>query len=64
MLPFDECPVCAGLIAEKEVTEIITCGKKKAALKLSAYVCCTCSERFYSFKSIKHLEKIRAELEG
>ncbi|AFZ27320.1 YgiT-type zinc finger domain protein [Cylindrospermum stagnale PCC 7417] len=64
MLPFDECPVCAGQIVEQEVTEIISSGKKKAALKLSAYVCCRCSERFYSLKSIQHIEKIRAELEG
>jgi YgiT-type zinc finger domain-containing protein len=64
VLPFDECPVCAGRIVEKEVTKIISCGNKKVTVKLPASVCCKCSEKFYSLKSMQQLEKIRAELEG
>ncbi|TBR56677.1 hypothetical protein B4U84_28010 [Westiellopsis prolifica IICB1] len=62
MLPFDKCPVCAGQVVEKEVTEVISGGKNKATLKLSAYVCCRCSERFYSLNTVRHIEKIKAEL--
>jgi YgiT-type zinc finger domain-containing protein len=64
VLPFNKCPVCAGQIVEKEVTEIISCGGNEAALKLRAYVCCKCSEHFYSLTTVKHIEKIRAELES
>jgi YgiT-type zinc finger domain-containing protein len=63
VLTFDECPVCAGQIIEKEVTKVISRGKQKTVLKLPGYVCCKCSEQFYPPKSIKHIEKVIAELE-
>lgn len=65
MLPFEKCPVCTtGHIIEQEVNHKIKGGGKVVVLKVRAYVCTKCMERFYSLDSVKKFETIKAQLKS
>ena len=64
MAPFDICPVCGGIIIEKNVEELIKGGNNTAILEVKTEVCMHCGERFYSQDLINKFEDIRKKLEN
>ncbi len=62
MKPFDKCPVCGGVLHEKEVEKILKGGVNTAIIHVIAEVCTHCGERLYSQDTVKHFEQIRGKL--
>ena len=62
MLPFEKCPVCGGVVVEKEVEKLLSGGKNTAVLKVKAEVCLHCGERLYSQETVGRFEQIRTKL--
>ena len=62
MKPFNECPICGGAKAEKEVEKLLRGGVNFAAVTVRADVCLPCGERLYSIDTVKHFEQVRAKL--
>jgi len=63
MKPFEECPVCGGELAPKEVEKILRGGNHTAMLRVPAEVCLHCGERIYTQETVCRFEEIRAKLE-
>ena len=57
--PFDKCPVCGGLLGEKEVEKLLRGGVNTPVIKVRADVCLHCGERLYSQETVKLFEDIR-----
>ena len=62
MMPFSECPVCGGEMAEKDVEKLLRGGVHIAVVTVSAEVCLRCGERLYSKETINRFEQIRTKL--
>jgi YgiT-type zinc finger domain-containing protein len=62
MLPFKQCPVCGGEMAEKEVEKLLRGGNHTAVVRVKAEVCLHCGERLYSKETISRFEQIRTKL--
>ena len=63
MRPFEQCPVCGGEMAPKEVEKILRGGNNTAVLRVQAEVCLRCGERVYSQETVRKFEEIRNKLE-
>lgn len=63
MKPFEQCPVCAGEVIEKEVEKLLKGGVNTAVLKVRADVCLRCGERLYSPETVRRFKQIRQKLE-
>lgn len=61
--PFDKCPVCEGVLEEKEVEKLLRGGVNTAIIMVRAEVCLRCGERLYSQETVRLFEKIRRKLE-
>lgn len=59
----EKCPRCAGVVVEKEVTEVLSGGVNTAFLKVKVGVCLLCGERLYTPEVVKQYEQIEAKLE-
>jgi len=57
--PFDKCPVCGGVLEEKEVEKPLKGGVNTAVIKIRSDVCLHCGERLYSQETVKLFEDIR-----
>jgi len=44
----EKCPRCAGVVVEKEVTELLYGGVNTAFLKVKVGICLLCGERLYT----------------
>jgi YgiT-type zinc finger domain-containing protein len=64
VFPFNNCPVCNGVITEKTVEEMIKGGNDIAILHVKTVICMHCGERFYSPDTIKKFESVREKLEN
>ena len=62
MKPFSKCPVCGGILHEKEVEKILKGGSHTAILQVVAEVCTHCGERLYSQETVRQFEQIRNKL--
>ena len=62
MKPFDKCPICGGILQEKEVEKILKGVTHTAILRVVTEVCAHCGERLYSQETIKYFEQIRDNL--
>ena len=62
--PFDKCPVCGGVLEEKEVEKLLRGGVNTAVIRVRAEVCLHCGERIYSQETVKLFEEIRRKLES
>ncbi|MDY6802979.1 MAG: YgiT-type zinc finger protein [Cyanobacteriota bacterium] len=60
---FEKCPVCAGEMVEKEVTEVVRGGGHTATLKVKATVCQRGGERYFPLETVRLFEKIKTKLE-
>ena len=63
MIPFQNCPVCGGEMASKQVEKLLRGGVHTAAINVQAEVCLRCGERLYSVETVKRFEQIRKRLE-
>lgn len=64
VFPFINCPVCDGVITEKNVEEMIKGGNNIAILYVKTEICMHCGERFYSSDTIHKFESVREKLEN
>lgn len=63
LMLFDNCPVCDGVLVEKEVDKLLRGGFHTAILKVPAEVCLHCGERLYSEEAVRRFAEIRGKLE-
>jgi len=63
MIPFTQCPICGGEMAEKKVEKLLRGGAHTAVVTVRAEVCLHCGERLYAEKTVRRFEQIRAKLE-
>lgn len=63
MRPFEECPVCGGELAGRDVEKLLKGGIHVAVVQVRAEVCLRCGERLYSTETVRHFEEIRSKLE-
>ena len=61
--PFDKCPVCGGVLEEKDVEKLLRGGVNTAVIRVRAEVCLHCGERLYSQETVILFEEIRRKLE-
>ena len=61
--PFDKCPVCGGVLDEKEVEKLLRGGVNTAIIMVRAEVCLHCGERLYSQETVRLFEEVRRKLE-
>jgi len=61
--PFDKCPICGGVLEEKEVEKLLKGGVHTAIMKVRAEVCLHCGERLYSQEVVRRFEEVRRKLE-
>jgi len=59
----NQCPICGGELASKQVDKLLRGGNHTASLTVPAEVCLRCGERLYSPEVIRRFEEIRAKLE-
>lgn len=64
MMPFSNCPVCGGEMAEKSVEKLLRGGNHTAVLTVRAEVCLSCGERLYAQETVTQFERIRSKLEN
>jgi len=62
MMPFEQCPVCGGEMAAKEVEKLLRGGVNTAIVTASAEVCLRCGERLYSQETVRCFGRIREKL--
>jgi YgiT-type zinc finger domain-containing protein len=62
MKPTEKCPVCGGVLVEKEVEKLLRGGAHIAVLKVRAEVCLRCGGRLYSQETVRRFEEIRSKL--
>ncbi|CDH46611.1 YgiT-type zinc finger protein [Candidatus Contendibacter odensensis] len=63
MMPFTQCPVCSGELAEKQVEKLLRGGCHTAMICVPAEVCLHCGERLYSQDIVRRFEQIRTKLQ-
>ncbi|MBK8534177.1 MAG: YgiT-type zinc finger protein [Candidatus Competibacteraceae bacterium] len=63
MMPFTQCPVCSGELAEKHVEKLLLGGCHTAMICVPAEVCLHCGERLYSQDIVRRFEQIRTKLQ-
>jgi len=59
----EKCPRCAGVVVEKEVTEVLYGGVNTAFLKVKVGICLLCGARLYTPEVVRQFEQIEAKLE-
>ena len=59
---FGACPLCGGLLAEKDVEKVLRGGGDMAVLRVRAEVCQRCGERLYSEETVRKFEEVRGKL--
>ena len=62
MMPFEKCPVCGGVLEEKEVEKLLRGGDHTAVLRVRAEVCLHCGERLYAEETVRLFEQVRNKL--
>ncbi len=58
----ETCPVCGGMIVEKEVEKVVRGGNDVAVLKVLAGVCAKCGERLYDADTHRWIDQVRRYL--
>ena len=61
--PFYKCPICSGVLEEKDVEKLLRGGVNTAVIRVRAEVCLHCGERLYSQETVRLFEEIRRKLE-
>ncbi len=61
MRPFEKCPVCGGVLVEKEVEKLPRGGAHTAVLKARAEVYLRCGERLRSQETVRRFEENKGE---
>jgi YgiT-type zinc finger domain-containing protein len=64
MMPFSQCPICGGELAEKTVQKLLYGGVHMAVVQVQAEVCLECGERLYSQETVRRFAEIRAKLKN
>jgi YgiT-type zinc finger domain-containing protein len=62
MKPFENCPVCGGVLETKQVEKLLLGGGNTVSMKVSAEVCLHCGEKLYAEDVVKSFETIRSKL--
>lgn len=58
----ETCPVCGGVVVEKEVEKMVRGGNDVAMLKVRAGVCTKCGERLYDADTHRWIDQVRRNL--